>query len=57
MDSEHKWASNDASEIAIEILALARRARAGRLEVVAHILELAATEARKEIEKPTDEPK
>jgi hypothetical protein len=57
MDSEHKWQSTDASEIPTEILALARRARAARLEVVDYILELAATEARKLIEKTTDDRK
>ena len=40
--------SDQAKEIVDEALALANRARSAGLDVVAYILELAATEARKE---------
>ena len=43
--------SQKASALANDILALARRARAARFETPAYILDLAAAEVMKEIEK------
>jgi hypothetical protein len=50
-----KWPtrSERAKEIADAAITLAEQARLAGLDVTAYILELAATEARKQIEDPT----
>jgi hypothetical protein len=50
MTSKWPTRSERAKKIADEAMTLAERARSAGLDVAAHILELAATEARKETE-------
>jgi hypothetical protein len=51
MSSKWPTRSERAEEIAVEAAQLAVRARSAGLDVVAHILELAVTEARKDSEE------
>jgi hypothetical protein len=51
MSSKWPTRSERAEKIAVEAAQLAERARSAGLDVVAHILELAVTEARKDSEE------